>query len=62
MQAVQPRRRGVLGGSVLVAVGVPFLLQAVGLPNASAYLFLALGLAFGAAWLMGNQEWIRHDA
>ena len=43
---------------MLVAVGVPFLLQAVGLPNASAYLFLALGLAFGAAWLVGTRQYV----
>lgn len=59
MQASVPTgRRGILGGSVLVAVGVPFLLQAVGVPNASAYLFLALGLAFGAAWLLGSRQYV----
>ena len=58
MQAMLPRRRGVLGGSVLVAVGVPLLLQAIGLPNASAYLFLALGLAFGAAWSLGTRQYV----
>ena len=52
------RRRGVLGGSVLVAVGAPFLLQAVGVQNASAYLFLALGLAFGAAWFLGTKQYV----
>ena len=57
MQAA-PARRGVLGGAVLVAVGVPFLLQAVGIPNASAYLFLALGLAFGGAWLIGTHQYV----
>ena len=51
-------RRGVLGGSVLIAVGVPFLLQAVGIPDASAYLFFALGLAFGAAWLFGTHQYV----
>jgi hypothetical protein len=51
-------RRGILGGSVLIAVGVPFLLQAVGVPNASAYLFLALGLAFGAAWFLGTRQYV----
>lgn len=51
-------RRGILGGSVLVAVGVPFLLQAVGVANASGYLFLALGLAFGAAWLLGYRQYV----
>lgn len=43
---------------MLVAVGVPFLLQAIGLPNASAYLFLALGLAFGAAWSLGTRQYV----
>jgi hypothetical protein len=51
-------RRGILGGSVLVAVGAPFLLQAFGVPNASAYLFLALGLAFGAAWFVGTRQYV----
>lgn len=53
-----PERRGVLGGAILVAVGVPFLLQAVGVPNASAYLFLALGVAFGAAWYLGSRQYV----
>jgi hypothetical protein len=57
MQAV-PRRRGVLGGAVLIAVGAPFLLQAMGTPNASAYLFLALGLAFFAAWFLGSRQYV----
>ena len=57
MQAARARR-GVLGGAVLIAVGVPFLLQAVGVPNASAYLFLALGIAFGAAWLIGTHQYV----
>jgi hypothetical protein len=52
------RPRGVLGGAVLIAVGVPFLLQAVGVASASAYLFLALGLAFGAAWLLGSRQYV----
>lgn len=43
---------------MLVAVGVPFLLQAAGLPNASAYLFLALGAAFGAAWFLGTRQYV----
>lgn len=58
MQATQPRRRGILGGSVLIAVGAPFLLAAFGVPNASAYLFLALGLAFGAAWFLGTRQYV----
>jgi hypothetical protein len=58
MQAPQARRRGVLGGTVLIAVGAPFLLAAFGVPNASAYLFLALGLAFGAAWFLGTRQYV----
>lgn len=51
-------RRGILGGAVLVAVGVAFLLQALNVPNAPAYLFLALGLAFGAAWYLGAHQYV----
>ena len=58
MQVGQARRRGILGGAVLIAVGVPFLLQAIGTPNASAYLFLALGLAFGLAWFLGTRQYV----
>jgi len=58
MQVAQPRRRGILGGSVLIAIGVPFLLQAMGTPNASAYLFLALGIAFGLAWYLGTRQYV----
>lgn len=57
MQAGQGRR-GILGGAVLIAVGVPFLLQALDVPNAPAYLFLALGLAFGAAWYLGQRQYV----
>lgn len=53
-----PRRRGVLGGAVLIAVGLPFLLQAFGVASASAYLFLALGLAFGLAWFLGTRQYV----
>lgn len=56
MQA--PSRRGILGGAILVAVGVPFLLQAVNVPNASAYLFVTLGLAFLAAWYLGTRQYV----
>lgn len=56
--SLMPARRGVLGGAVLVAVGVPFLLQALGVQNGSAYLFLALGLAFGAAWWAGTRQYV----
>jgi hypothetical protein len=58
VQPAQRRRPGILGGSVLIAIGVPFLLQAVGTPNASAYLFLALGLAFGLAWFLGTRQYV----
>ena len=58
MQTVPARRRGVLGGAVLIAVGLPFLLQAVGVANASAYLFLALGIAFSLAWLLGTRQYV----
>src|SRR5438093_10989189 len=58
MQPTQRRRPGILGGSVLIAIGVPFLLQAIGTPNASAYLFLALGLAFGLAWFLRTRQYV----
>lgn len=44
------RRRGVLGGLVLMAVGFAFILPALGVPNASSYLFLALGVAFAISY------------
>lgn len=51
-------RRGILGGAILVAVGAPFLLQALRVPNASAYLFVALGAAFFAAWYVGTRQYV----
>lgn len=45
------RRRGVLGGLVVMAVGSAFFLPPLGVQNASSYLFLALGLAFAIAYL-----------
>ena len=57
MQPV-PGRRGILGGAILIAVGTPFLLLAVSVPNASAYLFVTLGLAFLAAWLLGTRQYV----
>jgi len=51
-------RRGVLGGAILVAVGAPFLLQALNVANASAYLFVALGVAFLAAWFVGTRQYV----
>lgn len=44
------RRRGVLGGLVVMAVGSAFFLPALGVANASSYLFLALGFAFAIAY------------
>lgn len=44
------RRRGVLGGLVVMAVGFAFFLPPLGVQNASAYLFLALGIAFAIAY------------
>jgi len=51
-------RRGILGGAILVAVGAPFLLQALSVANASAYLFVALGIAFLAAWYVGTRQYV----
>ncbi|HEY8730855.1 MAG TPA: response regulator [Candidatus Limnocylindria bacterium] len=53
--AVAPRRRGVLGGLVVIALGVPFVLQPLGVPNAASYLFIAMGAAFLIAYLRGRQ-------
>jgi hypothetical protein len=58
MRAAPAPRRGVLGGAVLIAVGLPFLLQAIGVASASAYLFLALGLAFGLSWWRGTRPYV----
>jgi hypothetical protein len=58
VQTRQRRRPGILGGSILIAIGVPFLLQAMGSPNGSAYLFLALGIAFGLAWFLGTRQYV----
>jgi len=51
-----PQRRGVLGGAVLLAIGGAFLLPPLGVPNAGAYLFVALGIAFAAAWWVGARR------
>ena len=51
-------RRGVLGGAVLLAVGVAFLLPPLGVPNAGAYLFVALGIAFAVAWWRGARQYV----
>ena len=57
-------RRGILGGTILIAVGAPFLLQALSpylnlnIANAGAYLFVALGAAFLAAWYVGTRQYV----
>src|SRR3989442_15579199 len=51
-------RRGILGGAVLVAIGLAFMLQAVGLPNAASDLFITLGIAFAAAWWTGTRQYV----
>ena len=51
-------RRGILGGAILVAVGAPFLLEALSVPNAPAYLFVALGVAFLSAWYIGTRQYV----
>ncbi|HEV2250941.1 MAG TPA: response regulator [Candidatus Limnocylindria bacterium] len=50
-----PRRRGVRGGRVVIALGVPFVLQPLGVPNAASYLFIAMGAAFLISYLRGRQ-------
>lgn len=50
-----PRRRGVLGGLVVIAMGIPFILQPLGVPNAASYLFVAMGGAFLISYLRGHQ-------
>jgi hypothetical protein len=41
-----------------VAVGVWSLVQALQVPNAGAYLFGALGVAFLAAWYVGTRQYV----
>jgi CheY-like chemotaxis protein len=53
--AARPRR-GVLGGLVVIALGVPFVLQPLGVPNAASYLFIAMGVAFLISYLRGRQH------
>ena len=52
---IAARPRGVLGGLVVVAMGLPFVLQPLGVPNAASYLFLAMGMAFLISFLRGRQ-------
>lgn len=53
-----PRRRGVLGGLVVFAVGFAFFLQALRVPNTGPVLFLALGGAFLAAYWLGYRQFV----
>lgn len=53
-----PRRRGVLGGLVVFAVGFAFLLPAIRIPNAGPLLFLALGGAFAASYWLGYRQFV----
>jgi hypothetical protein len=55
---VNRRRRGILGGAVLVAVGITYLLPTLGVPNATSYLFLALGAAFASAYITGFSPYV----
>jgi CheY-like chemotaxis protein len=55
-RAIAPARRGVLGGLVVIALGVPFVLQPLGVPNAASYLFIAMGVAFLISYLRGRQH------
>ena len=50
--------RGILGGAVLLAVGFGVLMQAMGVADAGAYLFLFLGLAFALAYVAGTQQFV----
>jgi len=54
----QRKRRGVLGGLVVCAVGLAFLLPALRIPNAGPFLFIALGGAFAAAYYMGYRQYV----
>jgi CheY-like chemotaxis protein len=51
----KPRPRGVLGGLVVIAMGVPFVMQPLGVPNAASYLFVAMGGAFLVSYLRSRQ-------
>ncbi len=50
--------RGILGGTVLLAVGFGVLMQALGVADAGAYLFLFLGLAFALAYVAGTHQYV----
>jgi hypothetical protein len=48
----------VLGGSILIAVGITYLLLATGYEHAGSLLFIALGVAFLAAYLAGPRPYV----
>jgi hypothetical protein len=48
----------VLGGSILIAVGATYLLLALGFQHAGSVLFVALGLAFLAAYVVGPRPYV----
>jgi hypothetical protein len=50
--------RGILGGAVPLAVGFGVLMQAMGVADAGAYLFLFLGLAFALAYVAGTHQYV----
>lgn len=54
-----PRRRGVLGGLVVFAIGFAFLIPAIGFGAALAgpLLFLAMGGAFAFSYWWGNRQY-----
>src|SRR5919198_4823733 len=58
MRSRDAPRRGILGGAILLAVGAAFVLPPLGVPNAGAYLFVALGLAFATAWWIGPRPYV----
>jgi hypothetical protein len=55
-----PRRRGVLGGLVVFAIGFAFFLPVLRIPTtvAGPALFLALGAAFAAAYALGYRQFV----
>jgi hypothetical protein len=48
----------VLGGSILIAIGFTYLLLAVGYEHAGSVLFIAIGAAFLAAYLIGPRPYV----
>lgn len=43
---------------MVFAIGLAFLLQALSFPAASAFLFIALGGAFAAAYVVGRRQYV----